>query len=114
MKSKKKIRKSKKQNRARNTILIIVLIFVVFVIGLVLLGTCENNDETITSNEAFEIVLEDLGLTSQEADHPHIHEGTYEGQPCYNIYVTANGKSLTYVVSIKGEILHKGEGGHSH
>ena len=92
----------------------VVLIFVVFVIGLVLLATCQKNDETITSNEAFEIVLEDLGLTSQAADSPHIHEGTYEGRPCYNIYVTANGKSLTYVVSTKGEILHKGEGGHSH
>ena len=114
MKSKKKTRKSKKQNRGRNTILIVVLIFVVFVIGLVLLGTCQKNDEAITSNEAFEIVLEDLGLTSQEADSPHIHEGTYEGQPCYNIYVTANGKSLTYVVSTTGEILHKGEGEHSH
>ena len=114
MQNHKKTRKSKKRNRGRNTILVIVFIFVVFVVGLVLLGTCQNNDEAITSNEAFEIVLEDLGLTSQEAGSPHIHEGTYEGQSCYNIYVTAKGESLTYVVSTTGEILHKGEGEHSH
>ena len=114
MKNSKKTWKSKKRNRGRNRILIIVLIFVLLVVGMVLLATCQNNDGSITSNEAFEIVLADLGLTSQEADSPHIHEGTYEGQSCYNIYVTANGESLTYVVSTTGEILHKGEGEHSH
>ena len=114
MKNQKKARKSKNKHKVRNTILLIVFIFVAFVVGLVLLANCQNNDEIITSNEAFEIVLEDLGLTSQEASSPHIHEGTHEGQPCYNIYVTANGKSLTYVVSMNGEILHKGEGEHSH
>ena len=114
MKNPKKTRKSRKQNRGRNTILMIAFIFVVFVVGLILLANCQNNGEAITSDEAVAIVLEDLGLTSQEAGSPHIHEGTYEGQSCYNIYVTANGESLTYVVSTTGEILHKGEGEHSH
>ena len=114
MKNTKKIRKSKSKNGARNTILIIVLASLVCLAGIILLSNNKNNDDKISSDEAFEIVLNDLGLTSQEAGSPHIHEGTHEGQPCYNIYVTANGKSLTYVVSMKGEILHKGEGSHSH
>ena len=114
MKNKKKTRKFKKKHKARNTILLIAFIFVMFVVGIILLANYKNNNVTITSDEAFEIVLEDLGLTSEEADSPHIHEGNYEGQPCYNIYVTANGESLTYVVSTKGDILHKGVGEHSH
>ena len=104
---------SKRRNKgsAKRTILIFVLICIVCITGVLLL-TC--GKESITSDQALQIVLEDLGLNSSESVSPHVHEGTYQNQPCYNVYVTVNGESLTYVVSTKGEILHKGEGGHSH
>ena len=101
---------NKRKNSAAKTI-IIVAVCAVCIVGIVLLAL---NDKTITSDEAYKIVLKDLGLTADQVGSPHIHEGTYKNKPCYNIYVTVNGKSLTYVVSTKGEILYKGEGGHSH
>jgi hypothetical protein len=106
-----KTSRRKSKGNPKRAILIFVLVCVVCLVGVLVL-TC--GKETITSDQAYEIVLKDLGLTSQDVASPHIHEGTYENQSCYNIYVTVNGKSLTYVVSTKGEILHKGEGGHSH
>ena len=109
----KKSRRRKNQISAKTTILILVLVCVVCISGAILL-TCLDSNGEITSDEALEIVLEDLGITEEQAGTPHIHEGTYENQDCYNIYVTANGKSLTYVVSTTGEILYKGEGSHSH
>ncbi len=102
---------AKRKSSAKGTILFLVLVCVVCLVGVLVL-TC--GKEAITSEEAFEVVLNDLGITESQAGSPHIHEGTYENQPCYNIYITVNGKSLTYAVSTKGEILHKGEGGHSH
>ena len=107
----KKARKRKNQISAKTTIIAIVVICVVCLAGIILLS---KNNKTIDSDEAFAIVLEDLGMTESEVGTPHVHEDTYENQSCYNIYVTVNGESLTYVVSTKGEILHKGEGSHSH
>ena len=69
----------------------------------------------ITSEEAYQIVLEDLGETlAATAEAPHIHTGTYEDKPCFNIFVTVNGMSLQYIISETGKILHKGPGEHSH
>ena len=107
------MKRRKSKSSAKNTLLILVLGCVLCIVAVLIL-TCGNETEEITSQEAYEIVLEDLGLTSEQMGNPHIHEGTYENQPCYNIYVTANGKSLTYVVSTEGEILYKGEGEHRH
>ena len=110
MKNKKSSRR-KNQISAKTVVLIIALVCVVCLAGVILL-TCNNG--VITSDEALEIVLNDLGTTESQVGTPHIHEGTYENQPCYNIYVTVNGEDLSYVVSVTGEILHKGEGSHSH
>ena len=105
----KKIKRRKKSGA--KTAIITAVVCVVCIVGLSWLG---QNDKTITSDEAYKIVLKDLGVTSDQVSDPHIHEGTYKNKPCYNIYVNVNGESLTYVVSTKGEILYKGEGGHSH
>ena len=105
------MKKRRSKNGARNTILAIVLVCVVCLVGVILLT---RNNGVITSDEALEIVLEDLGITEAEVGTPHIHEGTFENKPCYNIYVTVNGESLSYVVSTTGEILNKGKGEHSH
>ena len=105
------MRKSKSKNNAKTTVIVLALVVVLCLVGVLLL-TC--GKESITSDEAVQIVLDDLGLTSDQVETPHVHEDTYENQSCYNVYITANGKSLTYVVSKSGEILHKGEGSHSH
>lgn len=68
----------------------------------------------ITAEEAYQIVLEDMGVLAETAEDPHIHESTYQGKPCFNIFVTANGTSLQYIVSQTGKILYKGLGEHSH
>ena len=69
----------------------------------------------ITSEEAYKIVLEDLGETlAATAEDPHIHAAPYENKPCFNIFVTVNGVSMNYIVSQNGKILYKGAGEHSH
>ena len=69
----------------------------------------------ITAEEAYQIVLDDLGETlAATAESPHVHEATYENKPCFNIFVTVNGVSMNYIVSETGKILHKGAGEHSH
>ena len=106
----KKTRKRKNKSN-KSAVITIAVICAVCIVSVILLAL---NDKTITSDEAYKIVLKDLGVTSDQVSDPHIHEGTYKNQSCYNIYVNVNGESLTYVVSTKGEILYKGEGGHSH
>jgi uncharacterized protein YpmB len=106
-----KTSRRKSKSNPKLFISILVLVCVLCITSVILL-TCNNG--VVSSDEALQVVLEDLGVTSAESVSPHVHEGTYENQPCYNVYVTVNGESLTYVVSTTGEILHKGEGGHSH
>lgn len=108
------MKKRKNKNSAKTTILFLALLALACIISIIVAVCIDKPKEEITSEKALEIVLDDLGLTSDQVGEPHIHEGTYENQDCYNIYIEANGKSLSYVVSTTGEILHKGEGGHSH
>jgi hypothetical protein len=82
-----------------------------------LLGTllCACGGKKITAQEAYEIVLEDLGPVADKAASPHIHEGTFEGKACFNIFINVDGMDIVYVISDTGKILHKGPGtGHSH
>lgn len=71
-------------------------------------------EKSITADDAVKIVAEDLGDRLEEASAPHVHEGTYDDKPCYNVYFTLGDESMLYVVSKDGEILYKGEGSHSH
>ena len=72
--------------------------------------------ENITTDEAVKIVMDDLDQLAGKAEPPHVHEGKYNNQPCYNVYVTVGQSSFVYVVSMSGKILYKGlnDGGHSH
>lgn len=88
-------------------------LFILICMVLFTLCSCES-EKKITDDEAFAIMIEDLGKNAVGLSSPHIHEGTYEGKDCYNIYITANGESLVYVISTDGEILYKGSGSHSH
>ena len=74
---------------------------------------CQPKKE-ITSEEAIQIVMEDLGDKAESGGEPHLHNGTCESEVCYNIYVTVDGLPFVYVISTDGEILHKGFGNHSH
>lgn len=78
-----------------------------------MLCACQPKKE-ITSEEAVQIVMNDLGDKAENAGEPHVHSGTFENVACYDIYVTVDGLPFVYVISTEGEILHKGFGNHSH
>ena len=89
----------------------IALFLIVCLVGTLF---CACGGKKITAQEAYAIVLEDLGPVGEKVTSNHIHEGTYEGKPCFNIFITVDGQDFTYVVSQTGKILYKGLGGHSH
>ena len=68
----------------------------------------------ITAEEALQIVMDDLGDAAALASSTHVHNGTHDGKPCFNIYVTVDGLPMAYIVSETGKILSKGPGSHSH
>ena len=88
----------------------------IFLLVGILCGMLAGCKKNITADEAYQIVLKDMGVLAENAEAPHIHEGTYEDKPCYNIFITVgNGETLQYVVSTTGKILYKGIGeAHSH
>jgi len=83
-------------------------------LAAILCGMLAGCGKKITAEEAYQIVLDDLGAAASLAESPHVHEATYEDKPCFNIFVTVDGLSLQYIVSESGKILHKGPGEHSH
>ena len=93
---------------------IAVLLLVAILGGMFV--ACDDQTESITGEKAVEIALADLGISSDEVDSIHVHEGVYNKQVCYNVYITADGESLTYVVNkLNGDILNIQEGtAHSH
>lgn len=91
--------------------IIAVLLLVTLVGGI--LAACEEK-KAINANQAVQLVAEDLKTTADKLN-PHVHEGTNKGEACYFVYITHNGESLVYVVSISsGEIVTKGRSEHSH
>ena len=85
-----------------------------FLLAAILCGMLAGCGKKISADEAWQIVLNDLGAAASLAESPHIHEATHENKPCFNIYVTVDGLSLQYIVSETGKILYKGAGEHSH
>ena len=75
---------------------------------------CACASPEITDEQAVNIMLEDLGEDAKNTSNLHIHTSTFENEGCYNIYFTLNGESWVYIISVDGEILAKGPGGHSH
>ena len=97
-------------------------LFVLFLAACLLCGllaACGEKKKEITAEEAYQVVQAELKETYGEqiaatATSPHVHETTYEGKACYNIFVTVNGMSLQFIVSKTGDVLHTGAGEHSH
>lgn len=90
--------------------IISVMLVLVLVAGL--FAGC--GDSTVSTEKAQKIVLKDLGVKADEVTM-HMHIGTYEGTPCYSIYVTHNGENLEYSISADtGEILNIAHSDHAH
>ena len=85
-----------------------------FLLAAMVCGMLAGCGKKITADEAWQIVLEDLGAAANLAEAPHVHEATYEDKPCFNIFVTVDGMTLQYIISESGKILHNGPGEHSH
>lgn len=81
-----------------------------------LCSTLAGCGKKITAEEAYIIVQKDVAKTTSAAiESLDIHEGTYEGKDCYNIFITVSGVHLTYVISTGGKILYSGAGeAHTH
>jgi uncharacterized membrane protein YkoI len=94
-------------------------IFAIALMALLLLGILAGckNDGPLTEEEAKQIVIEHSGASAREAANVHVHLGeNKDGAVVFNVYVTVNNKSYTYVLhATTGEILSVTEGGgHSH
>ena len=92
--------------------LVAALLFTCVLCGV--MCACEPKPKEITADEAISIVLKDLGNDADNAGTPHVHNGKFNKQDCYNVYITVNGENLLYIVSTTGMILHKGHSDHSH
>ena len=76
-----------------------------------MLAGCGSNDP-ISQEKAVNIALKDAGYTEKQVEDIHVHIVEENGAPCYNIHFTVDGTSLSYNISVSGEILSAGEGGH--
>ena len=94
----------------------VIAVFLLVAIFGAMFVACESKNKGITSDEATKIALTDMGISESDAESIHVHEGMHDNLLCYNVYITADGVSMTYVVSkLDGSILSFGEGeGHSH
>lgn len=77
---------------------------------------CGCTDHYITDQQAAQVAFDHLGITMEDADSLHIHEGTYTNKDVFNVYITVDGHNYTYVIACDGgEILKVSEGaGHTH
>ena len=76
-----------------------------------LLAACGTNDP-ISQEKAVSIALKDAGYKEKDVEDIHVHIIEENGAPCYNIHFTVDGVSLSYNISVTGEVLSAGEGGH--
>lgn len=93
---------------------ILVLFAAVCLLLTVTVACGQKKPKVITQDEAFAIIMEDIGKDAVISGDPHVHVGEYQQQVCYDFYLTVDGKSVSYVISTSGEILHKGNDSHSH
>ena len=80
-------------------------------------GCGSNNDGVLTTDEAKQVVIEDLKLDDSKASQMDVHMTSVYGLACYSVYVSVGSQHWEYVInSLTGEILERNErdSGHSH
>lgn len=91
-----------------------MLLLVVMLMGA--LAACSSN-ELLTEDEVKKIVTDHAcadGAKATSVDFHGIGE-TEDGQVCFQVYITVNGKTFLYQVhATSGEILSVAESNHSH
>ena len=93
-------------------------IIAILMLAVLLLGALAGcgKEEPLTDEDVKQIVIDHMGVHERDVSdiHSHIAE-TDDGQVCFNVFITVNGKSYTYQIhAVTGEILSLTEGGHSH
>lgn len=93
----------------RKTLLTMIVLAVLM---LCLMAGCAEKSSVLTQDEAVQIALEELGITTGQAQtHTHITE--FEGKPCYSIHVYVGTESYEVVIdSVTGEVLNVGDASH--
>lgn len=93
----------------------IISLLLIAVMMVSLLAAC-GNDGPLTTDDATEVVLEDLGVKEKNVDSLDVHITTAaDGTACYLVFVTVDGEHLEYVIhGLTGEILSKEEADHGH
>lgn len=92
----------------------ILALMAVAVLLVSLLAACKKDDGTIDQEEAVAIVLEEIGISREQAN-PHVHPTEVDGRVCWGVYVTYKNKQMLFVVhSATGEILSAEESTHTH
>lgn len=92
----------------------IAIVLLVALCGCLLAACDKDEKKEITGMQAKQLVLDDLGVTEDQAE-VHVHNGKSGEEPCYFVYVTYGDQNLQYVIRISdGKILSKGPGSHSH
>jgi hypothetical protein len=91
----------------------ITAIFLLACLTLTLLAGC--NSKALSDEDAKKIAMEHMGVTAEQVSNVDVHMTTHEGAACYSVYITIGTEQMEYVIHGKtGEILHYGEGNHSH
>ena len=88
-------------------------IAILLLVGI-LCGMLAGCGKKVTAEEAYQIVLDDLDMDISEAN-PHVHEGNFQDNECYYVYVTVDGENMFYAVhKFTGQILNIAKSDHSH
>ena len=92
-------------------------ILILMAVLCALLAGCGNQEPIktpLTTADAVQIVLDDLDMDISEAN-PHVHEGNFQDNECYYVYVTVDGENMFYAVhKFTGQILNIAKSDHSH
>lgn len=89
-------------------------LFVILLVLCLVLPGCASGKSGISQDDAVAIVLEDLGVSADEAAL-HVHTSMEDKTPCYLIYATVANRTMEYVVRmVDGKILSAEESSHSH
>ena len=93
----------------------LIVVLVVIMAGSLLIG-CQPEKEPISQAEAVAIVMEAMGVDNSDNPTIHVHQGVQSNKDVFNVYITVNNVSKTYVVAVNGgDILAIFDGaGHSH